>query len=199
MKKLSTENPQDWENRILKDLVFIKKHFRYPISKKILTPTVAIGFGAIFLIRYMVLIMMSGQNKPVLIIILTLFMVTFITAIIRYIKTIKFTNIATNHFLTENQEILKTFFETEHLAYFRYPEAPEVFQIISKSLFSNGEQREVMVFIADDKRILVNSHFTPPKFFLPNSNQSRKMVHMLKKWIESQNFPTGQSLMAKTN
>lgn len=200
MKTLHSENPQDWENKILKDLVFIKKHSRYPISKKTLAPTLFIGFAIAFILRFLFIAFMSKDNNKGLYIILSVFVITLVVAVIRYIRTIKFTSIPTDYFVADNQPLLKKFFEEEHLAYFRHPQAPEVFQIISRSIFSNSEQREVMVFIADDKRILINSHFTAQKFsIVPSSKHYRSMARMLKKWIETQNFPAWQGLMTKTD
>jgi hypothetical protein len=59
--------------------------------------------------------------------------------------------------------------------------------IISRNLDAdpNREFREVMVFIADDQQILINSHFTGSKFSItPPSRNYRKMSKMLQQWLD---------------
>jgi hypothetical protein len=106
----------------------------------------------------------------------------------RYIQTLRFVSVHTPYDMAQNMHLVQQFLGAMHLAVFQHPEAPEVIQIISSNIHRSGdrpEQREVMVFIADDKRILVNSHFTNTRFTLVQSaGNYKKMAAGLQKWVD---------------
>jgi hypothetical protein len=200
MKELPCSDPKAWENRILKDLSFIKKHSRYPISRKTLAPTLFLGIFVLFIARFGWAALTFKNNDYVFYFIITLLLITIVVTTIRYLSSIRFATIHTPFFVQENQLLLKKFMEAEHLAYSRHPEAVEVFQIISKNISFNSEQREVMVFIADDKRILVNSHFTNQKFsIMPPSKHYRQMAKKLHQWLQSQNVNDNRGIISVNN
>ena len=102
-------------------------------------------------------------------------------------RALKFDVIPTDFFLQDNKDIIKRFLSAQHLAFTQHPEAPEVFMIISRNLDMNpkNDYREVMVFIADDKQILVNGHFTGKRSTIaPASHNYRKMAKRLKEWVK---------------
>lgn len=199
MKELPYNNANgNWENKILKDLVFIKNHGRYPINKKTLAPTLFIGLAVAFLLRFVLVAFLTRNSEYLTIFIALVFVVSLFIAITSYIRTIRFTSIATKYFANDNQQLIKQFLESEHLAYSRHPEAPEVFQILSRPIGGNDNNREVMVFIADDKRILVNSHYTGQKFNIKSSSKNYLvMARMLRNWINNQN--SEKSLISHTD
>jgi len=108
-------------------------------------------------------------------------------AVYQYLNILKFARVPTPFFGNENRKLLEDFLQSQQLAVYRHPQAPEVYQIISKPLGNSSyEMREVMIFIADDKRILINSHFVDQTFsaFTPPSRNYRKMANRLKEWIK---------------
>jgi len=84
------------------------------------------------------------------------------------------------------------------LALSRLDKAPEVFQIISKNVTaSKNEIREVVIFVADDKRILINSHFVGKKAaFTYPSHHYKQMVTQLAKFVETYNAKSNGSIIA---
>lgn len=191
---------EQWENKLIGQLAFIKKHSRYPLNKKTLAPSFLIITALIIFSRVMFgawFTFHSGGNIYITIITLSIILLTIIFSISRYIATLKFISIATPHFNADNQKLLKHFMESEHLAFYRMPNAPEVFQIASKSIYSNKDVREVMVFIADDKRILVNSHFSGQGFTInPPSKHYRHMARQLKQWLEKHQYDGNTAIIS---
>lgn len=190
MKRLNESNEKaDWENDLVNDLSFIKQKKRYPFNKRTFKPAViaallfaVIGRGILFLI------ITNQSTKPWAEWILGAVLLFLVFLIFyQYFQTLRFHTIDTRYNLNKNQDLLVKFFKESHLAYTQHNDAPEVYMIISRNLDSNPKKdyREVMVLIADDKRILVNSHFTGTKFSVtPPSRNFKKMANELSKWLD---------------
>ncbi|OJW77417.1 MAG: hypothetical protein BGO69_18750 [Bacteroidetes bacterium 46-16] len=122
-------------------------------------------------------------------VLILLIILPVIFGIYRYAQTLRFVSVPTPYNMLQNRQLVQQFLAAMHLAVFQHPEAPDVLQIISRNIQPSGyknEQREIMVFIADDKRILVNSHFTNSGITLVRSaGNYRKMAKGLEKWINS--------------
>ncbi len=198
MKQIdSSSQSGQWENRLLKDLSFIKKHGRYPISKKTLAPATAILFFIVFIARFSLPLVFLNKAPNLVIALLTGIVVfSFVRIIYGYYNTLVFKKVSTPYYLADNQVSLERFLSSQHLAFSRLESAPEVFMIMSKPITLNTEEREVMVFIADDKRILVNSHFTGRKLAISGSRKHHKqMVLALINWIN--NTPNDDNSLIK--
>ena len=141
--------------------------------------------------------LMHGKRPDlVLLIIISLMLISVIVSVSRYIQTLRFVSVPTPFYNEQNRELIKRFLSTMQLAIYQHPKAPEVLQIISKNIDAFKEQREVMVFIADDKRILLNSHYTRTGFtFIASSGNYRQMAKRLEKWLQAniQNTNSGIS------
>lgn len=176
----------DWESKLLKDLTFIKKNGRYPITGKILAPRLLLAFILLVLVRLAIVFFIGETSSTLAVLYVSaLVIIAILSTVVNFLRTIRFINIHTPLQVADNQRLLKQFLESQKLAFFNNPDAPEVFQIISKNIKIKGDQREVMVFIADDKRILVNSHFTEQKFsVIPPSRHYRQMALMLRNWLK---------------
>lgn len=191
MKSLNNPNEKaDFEDNLLSDISFIKQKKRYPFNKKTLTPaSVSALVWVVFLRSAFFIFMGSKSNNPY--ITWVMYVTVILLAIIvfyQYYRALKFDTIRTQNHLNKNAELLKKFFTSNNLAFTRHDDAPEVFMIISRNLHNNPnkEYREVMVFIADDKQILVNSHFTGSRFSItPPSRNFRKMSKELKRWLDN--------------
>jgi hypothetical protein len=187
----NSSNDAQWDSKLFKDLSFIKKKLRYPLTAKTLAPVLMVAVITVLIAFVLLSSYIHNQgahklnyNLPIF------FAVSFIpitVSIVRYVQSLKFISIPTQYFGTENMALIEKFLKAQHLAVFHHPEAPEVFQIISKSIDQYKDKREVMIFIADDKRILVNSHFTNQGFILvPAAPHRKEMSIALQKWIANQ-------------
>lgn len=194
MKLLDNQGSKaDWENDLVNDLSFIKEKKRYPLGKKTLKPA---GLAAVFIAltgRVAMLLLVTKNSSKMSMwaewLIGGLLAWLILLVFYQYYKMLKFDTIKTKYALTRNADLLKQFFAANNLAYTRHDNAPEVFMIISRNLNANPDKdyREVMVFIADDKQILVNSHFTGSKFSIaPPSRNFKKMSKELSGWIDRQ-------------
>lgn len=193
MKSINAPNTDyGWKNDLIKDLSFIKEKKRYPISKRTFAPSLALGLFLLVTTRLFWGAFVGLTSKSVFVPILVGLLMVALVAITayNYFQTLVFKVTSANKTLTENTKMLHTFFRKQNLAYTQHPEAPEVFMIISRNLNANNssknEYREVMVFIADDNRILVNGHFSGKKFSItPPSGNYKKMAKELSLWIDS--------------
>lgn len=200
MKSLPAHDESaEWQSRLLKDLSFIKKHKRYPFKRMTLMPLLLSGIVVAFLLRVLLLFILSKDHH-----IYRGIFVVFIAGVpafismIRYINILRFFVVQTPYYLNDNMRVLQEFLQEQHLLVFRHPEAPEVFQIISRNISVTDEEREVLIFIADNKRILINSHFTSARKwfkFIIAPTHHKQMVKMLSEWLTHR--PSGSTeLMA---
>lgn len=113
-------------------------------------------------------------------------------AVIRRIKSFRFISIKSDFVVNENIKLVRQFLQRQNIAFFHNPDAPEVFQISSRVLDIQTGNREIMVFIADDKRILLNSHFTSTNgdrgMKEVSTGAHRQMAKNLKKWLKENEY-----------
>jgi hypothetical protein len=178
-----------WQSSLLTDLAFIRKHLRYPLSKKTL-PSLLVLSALLFLVfrlGFITVLLSKAHNALVFWFLIGLVGVTVAVTTYRYWAMLRFSVIATPFFVAENSKLLEAFLMAQQLRLYRHPDAPEVYQIMSRPLGNTrNEQREVMIFIVDDKRILINSHITGQRFAISGpSGNSRKMAHQLADWLAS--------------
>ncbi len=185
----------NWENAILKDLSFIKQKLRYPFSSKTIAPSLIIAFGLTLGLWLTWSTLVANSNKGMTFFVLGLVIITITSSVVKFIRVLRFRIVDSPFFLNENINALRHFFRSQQLAFSQHPSAPEVFSIISRAIGSSGDKREVMFFIADEKRILINSHFTDQKFTLtPPSGHSRQMAKRLQKWLATYNAPVDSAI-----
>lgn len=181
----------DWGNELIKDLSFIKNKRRYPLSKRTFTPLAFLVLVTLGTLRFAwpVMFVTSKVKNPLIETLLTCFIaLMMVIMLVRQISVLRFKTIQTSYYLHDNIALLEKFLSSRGLAFTQHNEAPEVFMIISRNLNNNdnNERREVMVFVADDKQILVNSHFTGSKYIiLPPSRNFKRMANELKAWLDS--------------
>lgn len=184
----------EWDSNLIKDLTFIKQNLRYPINKKQLLP----GFFLLVLILCFLLtisLMMQRQHGAGDFLIIGLQVIVAIIIVRRTFESLKFISIPTPFTLADNIKILQDFLESQHLIVFRHPEAPEVFQIISRNIDAFKDVREILVFIADDSRILINSHFTSSTQNM--AKHHKQMAQMLTNYIKANEGKTPSQFRPK--
>ena len=197
--KIDQPNASHWENPLLNDLSFIKKHLRYPVNRRTIFSVLGILGAGIFLVSFCCLYFngifshaadaKTPTNKLFVSIIMLVPIFTVLTLIYRRIQNLRFISISNDYYVQDNIVLLQQFLEHRQLAFYHHPNAPEVFQIASRVLDPQYELREVMVFIADDKRILLNNHFTSSlgnkNMQAVTSNEHRKMAKALRLWMKN--------------
>lgn len=179
-------NGPEWDNRQLRDINYIKSKLRYPAGRKIFLPAVigAAVFILTLLLAYHAFFNTVHTGAAPVFIAAMVCIITFMLAN-RFFQELKFISIPTGFDTSRNQQLIDAFLKAQHMIVFRHPEAAEVFQIVSKSVNPLKEQREVLLFIADDRRILINSHFTNAGFSLvPGTRHHRQMAAELEKFIK---------------
>ncbi len=176
-----------WKSSLLDDLVFIKKNGRYPMSRKTIPSAMLILAFLLFGLRMLWTSYLLNQrgNVAVAVLLGVTFAVVFGGALLTYLGSLRFRSIPTGQPLAANMRLTEGFLKSMQLNLYRHPQAPEVYQILSRPL-GNSDQREVMIFIADDNRILINSHFINNKWTMSRgSKNSRMMAKQFGKWLET--------------
>lgn len=177
----------EWDNRLIADIGFIKKHLRYPIGRYTILPfaLLALIIPVLVIIIYLMIIgRHAGDHsfRPFIGIALPVIVGCIFAR--RAWDMLHFRAVPTPYFATENQLLLLRFLQAHHFAFARHPDAPEVFQIMSKSISALQDEREIIVFIADDRRILINSHFTQNRYKASGgTSHLRQIEGLLERWL----------------
>ncbi len=181
-----------WNQQLVSQLQAIRKNLRYPVSRKTVLPAV-LAIGALLPLLFLTVPVIfrnhSAGSKPVwpLLLVAGAFIVTAVVAGYRYVQTLKFVAVKTGFGLPENIRLLGAFLSENHFAHSQHPEAPEVFQMLSRNFGGKTESREVVIFIADDRRILANSHFAGSRRASAiGSPHYKALAKMLQKWLRGQ-------------
>ncbi len=200
MKQLDSGiSNSNWGNQLLNDLAYIKRHKRYPLSKKTIRP-LAIIFILLSVVARLCIPVIFIKKTPAIVIALLVILCVSIIAYFAYgiYTTLVFKKINTRFYLQENRSIIEKFFKSLHLAYTIHPDAAEVFMIMSTPIASDSDQREIMIFIACDKVILLNSHFSgkKPTVYYP-SKQYKSMIKTFTKWVNEYSVGNTSTTIAK--
>lgn len=177
----------EWDNKLVANIDYIKKNLRYPLRNAallgiVLPVMVFILFGIAIWSMYQRNVA-EGKNNWVTLVIFIPMVIILARMVKRAYGTTRFITVTTGYNNTKNMEILQQFLEAQNLIVFRHPDARDVFQIISKNIDAFKDVREILVFITDDNRILINSHFTSN---LPmTARHHKEMAKMLEDYIKS--------------
>ncbi len=186
----------EWKDSLAEDLTFIKEHKRYRISKRTM-PSVLLFVSFLVSTAYMLRtsLMISYKGHVALSIGLVLLLLLLaVSHIVRYMRSLRFQTIGTPFVMNENVKILASFLKAQGVNVYHHPKKKEVVQILSRPLGNNPNQREVMVFIADDNRILVNSHFAGMKWGMASSSSNAgRMAKKLAEWV-ALNYEAGSTI-----
>lgn len=192
MKALNPlDKSHDWGKDLIKDLSYIKKRKRYPFNKNTLSTGTIITFLIIISGRILFPVVFgaasSSNNAHIVATCFSIFIIVLI--LLQYNRVLSFDEVGSPYSKEDNIKLLKKFFINQQLSFTQHDQTVEVFLILSRDLTPNSKKefREVMVFIADDKRILVNSHFVGNRFSItPPSGNYRKMGAKLHKWLNTE-------------
>ena len=199
MKALPTGNSDaQWDDTLVKNMAYIRKNLCYPWNKTIIIPIIfwtGLTLAIVLLMLFIYLHLDKGQKPSPIFFFCFIQLILYPVIITKYLQTLKFSVIPTDLFLADNCKLIESFLKSEHFLIFRHPELPEVYQIASKDISFGDEQREIMIFIADDKRILLNSHFTNSGFRItPERRHHKQVANMLKSWIIAKKANTNTAI-----
>lgn len=195
MQQIEQTANDNFDSNILNDLSFILKHKRYPFKRMTLMPLLSTGASTIILLRFFFVMNVgfktSNPNIALLILIfIPVVIIPFITLLWRYKALISFSEIKTNKDKEYNIALILKFLQKQKIRTFQHPEAKELIQILGAPIQKNTSKREVLIFIADDNRILINSHFTVEKnnfsFMIPPVH-TKEMKKLFQKWLNENN------------
>lgn len=183
----SFQNQEDnWQNNILNDLAYIKTKRRYRWKNGMKAPLyVAAGLIIVYLMLFLAeLLWTPSHNKftnyflPFTTLIIVLF------SVVHYLRSLQFTAIETGLATPKNRQLISAFLQEKQLLIYEHPQCPDIIQIFSRPVNINSEQREVMVFIAAENRILINSHFTENRWWiLLQKRHGKAMAKGLEQYI----------------
>jgi hypothetical protein len=199
MKQLGAGAGAAFSNKLIGQLGFIRKHRRYPFNRRTLLPFLSvIGIVPGLLALAAALYIHPPNNRSSAIFIPVLFIcMSFpaIAAAVRYWRSLRFTSVAALPDQAGNMQLLERFLRDSRFAYNRHPDAPEVYAIVSTPIRAMDGEREVVIFIADAGRILINSHFTQNRFraFI-GQVRYMELARNLRAWIRQQHQPDEYAL-----
>lgn len=203
MKNLSQNIQQPkWNDQLLNDLAFIKRHLRYPIVRARLQS--AVLWSVIFMTPLVLFTLLDTSNTahPRFFTIIQPLMCIFLCIMFMYRtrESLRFSSIPTDFSSVENRQLTEDFLRSLHLAFYQHPNAPEVLQILSRNTSAGKEDREVMIFIADDNRILINSHFTGKWYsFPPSKGHYREIADKLQLYIKRLSIINNDTVIVANN
>ncbi len=201
MKQISSSPEQGlWNESLISQLAFIRRRLRFPMNRRTLAPFAAIAASGLLIPFFLVPHLLQGKADSWLLIVLcTLVNLPLVVGFFRYLRSLRFVVVPAYPLLADNMQLLERFFRENHFAYGRHPDAPEVFQMLSKNLGRQQELREVLLFIADDGRVLLNSHFSGNRLGMPVSlGHSREMARMLQYCLQEEQSPEVSTSLRRT-
>lgn len=185
MKRI--DNREDkWRNNILRDLNYIKRYHRYPWKNGMKTPLfVAVSWALVAVVSFLFEMTISKTDNAFIQYLLPLSSLSLaVLSIVSYLKSLKFTDIKTDLDKHLNRQLAYSFLQQRQLLIYEHPECPDILQILSRPVNINSAKREVLVFIAAEGHILVNSHFTDNRWIILLKNRHDKtMAKSLSQYI----------------
>lgn len=174
-------SPQ-WNSKLLRDLSFIKRNLRCPYGKVMLVSPCVVGLIT-GIVAYKLWTTQASNYMPVLGVVGLIAVLTLIPTL-QYVVALKFRAIETRFTTEGNTALLDAFFAAQNLVAYHHPDAQGVFQLQSRPIvLRRSSTREVIMFIADDGRILINTHYSD--FNFGHSVEAREMQRRLQEWLNS--------------
>src|SRR5437899_11987763 len=114
----SNNNNSEWNSDLIRDLSFIKKNLRYPLSKKTVLPVLRTVITLAFLawLGYSFFFKKEHHGSFYFPAFIFLMMVMIsLTGTIKMLQTLKFISVPTDLFAEGNMQLIKNFLESERL------------------------------------------------------------------------------------
>lgn len=174
-----TAQQPKWDNRLLQNLPYIRANLKYPFISKGIWP-LAIWGVLLTVLCYFLYTTMSLEHRVwyTFGFWFIMLILPYMGQIARYAKSLRFTIVNTGCTVHENKQLIVAFLHSLEIAVYQHPDVPEVFQITSRT---TGAGREIILFIADDNRVLINGHFTG--WLLSRMTHKKEMLELSNAWL----------------
>jgi hypothetical protein len=190
--KVIDQGQADWQKNIFRDLAYIRKNLRYPWKRGMKMPLIfsvifLLFASTTFLMEMFVLTSLKESSRQILfqfIFPLSAIILTTV-AIYQYLASLKFTELRTGLPKSLNQQLVLSYLKQKHLLVYHHPDCPDIMQILSRPLNSQSNQREALIFIADEQRILLNNHLTETRWIRPMKRHDKTMAKELLRYIQA--------------
>ncbi len=202
MKQLEASSGYDFNRTLVNELGFIRRHLRYPLSRRTRMPVIMLlaSVPVMLLLGWSMFTKRPNSSAATAVLIPLLFCCMTLPAIVaavRFSRTLRFKAVPARPDQASNMVLLEAFLRAHHFAYTRHPEAMEVFSILSTPIAALRNEREVVIFIADPARILVNSHFTQNNIRTAVGKvHYHELARKLEQWLREQH-PANESALQR--
>jgi|GEM_PF-7020944 hypothetical protein len=158
-------NKPTWPKHIVEDLPSIRQNLSYPFRWRTIFPLL-LGLTVILFIVPVVLSLTLGDTPLAPLINVFIWISVGISilgwtaAIYQYRKSLVFTAVANPGTANQQLQTIQQFFATRGIMVLAHPETENIQYVVSKPVKEGSQEREVVILIADNNRILINSHFS---------------------------------------
>ncbi len=101
---------------------------------------------------------------------------------IRYVRSLFFEKFHTGLRTADNIRLLESFFIHQQVRHHTIANYPDVL-IVNSVMNSKGNEQEIVVFIAMDNTILINSHISTSNIFPRSKRKYKQLLSMLKSFL----------------
>jgi len=186
---MSSQLPPPSTSNVLSDddITFIRRKLRYPINsiRKVVPFIFFIFFIGIYWFIYYELFQIGTIARSKVFPQLFPFFISgmIITlAMIRYVRSLFFEKFHTGLSTADNIRLLESFFIHQQVRHHTIANYPDVL-IVNSVINSKGNEQEIVVFIATDNMILVNSHISTSNIFPRSTRKYKELLSMLKSFL----------------
>lgn len=176
------------------DIDYIKKHLRYPINSFQKYKPFIMFFVMINFIALCAYFLVSVEDEGFTINTFLRKAIPFSGAVIaicvgfyKFYKSLFFDKIKTNYSIEDNMTLLTNFFMSNHFKYYVMNEHHEIFMMQSNAI-KGSNQQEVVIFIAVNKEILINSHITTSNIFLQHKRKVNELKKLFVKYVDENKY-----------
>ncbi len=174
------------------DILFIKRFHRFPLrSFKRVFPFIFFFIVAITFLLMMVwlydfsLWSTNGKKMATQIFIFSIILISLSVRMYRYWRSLFFNRLPAAIDAVENAVILRSFLHAHSFRFYQPDKHPEVYMMSSRE-DQQAHESEIVIFIAVDKSILVNSHISTVNIFPKQRRQYQQVVSLLIDFIQTQ-------------
>jgi hypothetical protein len=187
------------------EIDFIKNKKRFPINKKTAFPLIAGIISIAFLIYFLLLVILLSNTKSremelneiiLLSIVVILCTTPYVFGIYKIVQNFLFKEIKTNFSIDQNRSQLIAFLKSKSIAFHHNIVSHDLVQITSSNIGDiKTDIRQVVIFVVDNQRILINSHvlkngsFKHLKYFRYLNNH-KILIEDLKSYISDSSQQT---------
>lgn len=193
-------NGAHWEG-LTEELEYVKQHRRYPISRKTL-PVVGVLLLLLLIATQWLLhtFTSTADNTYIQWFLLAMVLVLVVSSMARFWSMLRFVTLPTYKDAVGNSKLIAQFLKEQHINALAHPLAAHVYMVQSREIGSGkSTQKEIMIIVADNKRILINSHYANNRWYATRPRRKcGQIVKEMRIWLEANMHPTRTAAEATT-